>query len=90
MIEICIDVGAHIISDRKLRTPTGYADTFRVLHEADLIDDALCDKLEKMAKFRNIVVHNYDRVDEAIVVSILHDHLEDFTAFKKRILELLR
>lgn len=63
MIELCVDIANHIISDRRLRVPVTYADTFKVLSEAGLIDQNLYNTMEKMAKFRNIVVHNYDRID---------------------------
>jgi uncharacterized protein YutE (UPF0331/DUF86 family) len=33
MIETCVDVASHIVSDRNFRAPTGYADTFIVLAE---------------------------------------------------------
>ncbi len=31
LIEVCVDIANHIISDQGMRLPTGYADTFRVL-----------------------------------------------------------
>ena len=81
MIELCIDVSNHIISDSKLRIPVSYADTFKVLREAGLIDESLYGVMDKMAKFRNVVVHHYDKVDESIVVTILRKHLDDFVVF---------
>jgi len=90
MIELCVDVCNHIIADRKLRTPTSYADSFTVLREAGLIPEALLDTMGKMAKSRNIVVHHYDEVDGAIVVMILKKHLDDFIAFKDMIVRILK
>ena len=43
----------------------------------------------KMARFRNIVVHQYDKVDEAIVIGILRNNLDDFTAYRDTILRVL-
>src|SRR3989304_2202798 len=37
MIETCADIANHIVSDRGMRAPTGYADTFRVLVENEII-----------------------------------------------------
>jgi len=89
MIELAADISSHLISDRKLRLPTSYADTFKVLSEAGLIDPPLYEIMEKMAKFRNIVVHHYDRIDESIVITILQKHLEDFLVFRDAILRIL-
>ena len=33
LIEACVDIANHIISDSGMRLPTGYADTFQVLVE---------------------------------------------------------
>ncbi|MFB3926894.1 MAG: DUF86 domain-containing protein [Syntrophales bacterium] len=89
MIELCVDIANHIISDKNLRVPVTYADTFRVLFENDLIDKPLYETMDKMAKFRNIVVHDYDKIDQTIVVSILRKHLDSFLVFRDRILQVL-
>jgi uncharacterized protein YutE (UPF0331/DUF86 family) len=90
MIELCLDVSGHIVSDMRLRTPTSYADVFKVLHENDLINADQYQVMEKMAKFRNVVVHHYDRVDETIVVTILSKHLDDFLVFRDVVIGVLK
>ncbi len=89
LIEICIDVANHLISDKNMRLPTGYADTFKVLMENKVISKELCKTMEKMAKFRNVIVHQYEKIDPVIVVSILHKNLGDFEKYKKAILKIL-
>jgi len=89
LIEVCIDIANHIIADQGMRVPTGYADTFKVLMEHKVIGEKLCEILEKMAKFRNVVVHQYETIDSAIVVSILHKNLSDFGRYKKAIVNYL-
>lgn len=89
MIELCADIAGHIISDRKLRVPVTYADAFRILSETGLIRPDLGDVMEKMAKFRNIIVHQYGRIDAAIVIMILRQHLDDFFLFRCAILQTL-
>ena len=81
MIELCADVAGHLISDAALRTPETYADTFRVLGENGILTTEQTAVMEKMAKFRNIVVHQYEAVDSEIVVLILRKHLDDFQLF---------
>lgn len=85
LIELCIDIANHIISDREMRVPTGYSDAFKVLMENRIIGSNLCAKMEKMAKFRNIIVHQYEKIDPAIVVSILHKNLKDFRKYNEAI-----
>jgi uncharacterized protein YutE (UPF0331/DUF86 family) len=90
MIEICVDISHHIISAKKYRIPTSYADTFLVLFEQQVFDEALLGRLQQMAKFRNILVHNYEKVDPEIVIPLLKQNLNDFTLFRISILEILK
>lgn len=46
--------------------------------------------MEKMVKFRNIIVHQYEEVDAEIVVVILQKHLADSKEFKETVLGYLR
>lgn len=86
IIEVCVDIANHIISDRRYRVPTSYADTFKVLGEEGVLDPKLSTVMERMSRFRNILVHHYSRVDESTVVDILHSHLDDFQKYRDAIL----
>jgi len=88
-IESCADIGEHLISDQGLRPPQGYADIFKVMGEAGLLEPDAVTVLEKMARFRNVVVHGYDKVDAGVVVKILRDNLADFDLLKKAALRFL-
>ncbi len=90
MIETCTDIANHIISDRGMRPPTTYADTFMVLLENKIMSPEMFATMEKMAKFRNVVVHQYEKVDAEIVILILKRHLNDFDKFKEVILSYLQ
>jgi uncharacterized protein YutE (UPF0331/DUF86 family) len=46
MIETCVDIAGHIISDKAFRTPTSYSDTFKVLHENGVLPASLFAKWE--------------------------------------------
>jgi len=89
MIESCADIAGHIISDRGYRVPTSYGDTFRVLYEKDILTKDLLETMEKISKFRNIIVHHYDRIAPEIIVNILRKDLDDFLIFKNAIIKLL-
>ena len=90
MIETCVDIAGHIISDKGYRVPKSYSDTFKVLYDENIVSGMLFNALEKMAKFRNIVVHLYDKVDAEIVVGILKKDLKDFMSYKDSIVSFLK
>ncbi|MBC8413871.1 MAG: DUF86 domain-containing protein [Nitrospira sp.] len=90
LIETCIDIANHIVSDDKLRVPESYSDTFKVLMENKFITESLSEKMIKAAKFRNVVVHQYDNIDAAIAVSIVKNDLMYFREFQEQIVEYLK
>ena len=90
MLETCVDIAGHIIADKGYRIPKSYGDTFRVLYEEKIFNSKQVSALEKMAKFRNIVVHHYDKVDAEIVVGILRKDLKDFVDFRDVIVSFLK
>jgi len=90
MIETCLDIGAHIISDENLRVPETYAEVFRIMVENDILPGSHLDAFEKMARFRNLVVHDYERIDPEIIVGILRNNLQDFKALKTSIIAYLK
>jgi len=90
IIEACIDVAQHIISDEKMREPSSYRDTFTVLAENDVLRPGDLERFENMASFRNLLVQYYERVDDEVVYGIFKKDLSDFDFFVKRIVEYLQ
>lgn len=89
-INICIDIGNHILSIKKLGKAETYSDIFVKLSNKDLIDKHLKDQLIKMVKFRNLLGHLYMEIDNEIIYDILQNDLEDFANFKKRVYSKFR
>ena len=81
-IETCLDVAEHVIADRRLRVPATYAEAFEILGEVGLLDPSLRDAMVRMAGFRNVLVHEYARIDPGIVVDVLCHRLHDFGRFR--------
>jgi uncharacterized protein YutE (UPF0331/DUF86 family) len=81
-IETCLDIASHVLADRGLGAPSTYAETFETLVRAGLMSPGLGRVMVEMTGFRNVIVHEYTRIDADIVVRILRDHLEDFRRFE--------
>ena len=86
-IQACIDVGAHIISDKKLGLPQNSREVFKILGENGIISDDLRARLERMVGFRNIAVHNYQKINIDIIVSIVKTNLRDFDDYTTAIMQ---
>lgn len=68
-----------------LRAPASFADSFAVLGEAGFVDPGLVPALQEMARFRNLLVHGYLRVDDRRVAEILRTRLGDLDAFRAQV-----
>lgn len=70
-IECLLDIGNHIIVDRDYRKPESYADIFLILTDNNLISHDLFQQLDGMSAFRNLLVHDYLRLDPKKVFGII-------------------
>ncbi len=79
-IEVCIDIGNHIIADMGWESPEVYRDVAKVLAKHGVISEEFSKVFEKMIAFRNILVHEYMELDLKRVYEYL-DKLENFRRF---------
>ena len=87
--ECCLDIAAHIISRQGMREPRDNKDLFSVLFENSVISEPICNAMTKMAKFRNIIVHDYARIEPEVVVGILRKNTADLKSFSQEIIAYL-
>lgn len=86
--EACIDMSMHIIRKKNLGIPQSAKEAFSLLEEANIITEDLSIKMQHMSGFRNIAVHEYQKLDIAVVESILDKNLVDFETFTNTLLKL--
>ncbi|MHA1881877.1 MAG: type VII toxin-antitoxin system HepT family RNase toxin [Candidatus Thorarchaeota archaeon] len=72
-IEASISVCNHIVARELNEIPSSYSDCFTNLGNHKIISDDLAKELASMAKFRNLVVHVYWRVDDKKVFEIAQE-----------------
>ncbi len=84
-VEACLDIGRRIIALEGFRYPENNQDVFRGLAEEGVVSADLLPTLLEMARFRNLIVHDYARIDDARVYGILKKRLSDFDAFAEAV-----
>ena len=89
IIEACLDIASHIISARGFERAESYAEMFDILGRRGIISKELAEKLSDMARFRNILVHGYAKVDNARVLELVKTELSDVEEFVRQILRKL-
>lgn len=80
-VQICVDVGLHILSGTESPVPETMAMTFEALHRIHVLDAPTAERMAKAVGFRNTAVHAYQAIDWYIVFRIATRHLADFEAF---------
>lgn len=86
--QTCIDLANHVIASEGWRAPRDFGDSFSVLHECGVIDDALAGRLRGLAGLRNRLVHVYDEIDDVRVHEALTAGLADLDAFATAVARL--
>jgi uncharacterized protein YutE (UPF0331/DUF86 family) len=84
-IQLCVDIGAHLISETEWPPPDTMGQVFDILMEAGIIDAELAGRMKKVVGFRNLAIHNYDAMNWAIVHAIAQYRLTDFEDFAKAV-----
>ncbi len=82
-VQVCVDIGAHLISGMEVQPPDTMGQTFELLAQAGVLTEALASSLKKAVGFRNIAVHSYEIINWHIVHSIAKNHLVDFSEFAR-------
>lgn len=84
--ESSIDAAMHLVRVHRLGVPQETREAFVLLQEAQLLDAALAERMKKMVGFRNVAIHDYQKLNLQIVRRIVVDHLDDFLAFTRVLL----
>lgn len=87
--EGCIDLAMHLVRRHRLGIPEDSRDAFTMLAGAGLLEAALADSMTAMVGFRNIAVHEYQRLEIDIVRAIVEERVGDFLAFSSWALKTL-
>jgi len=80
-IQAALDAASHVVSDGRLGEPERNRELFALLTNAGWLSPDLGSRLEEMAGFRNVVVHEYASVDLEIVRDVLQNRLDDLLQF---------
>jgi uncharacterized protein YutE (UPF0331/DUF86 family) len=80
-IENCTDLAAHIISEEGLGVPGSTSEMFYLLEENGYLSPQLTEKMIKAVGLRNLIVHEYSKIDLKRLYEIVSKDLEDINEF---------
>lgn len=87
--EQCIDLANHTIKTLKLGLPKESRESFNLLAMGKVIPLDLAQRLVGMVGFRNVLVHEYQRMDIELMIKVIEHHLDDLVEFTNYIIRSL-
>ena len=84
--EQAIDAACREVSRRGLGVPTDSAEAFTILVREALLSSNVADRMRRMVGFRNIAVHEYRKLDPAIVRTVVEHRPSDFESLCRELL----
>ncbi|MBU1129619.1 MAG: DUF86 domain-containing protein [Nanoarchaeota archaeon] len=91
IIEAVIDLTFLIIKEKNLEQPEEDKQSFDILAKNKILDSNLSIRLQNAKGMRNIIAHEYGRIDNELVFhSLVEELIPDVQEFLKRIEEVLK
>ena len=79
--EASIDLAMHLVRIHRLGVPQDSREAFDLLARERHLEPDMADALKRMVGFRNVAVHEYVRLDLAILRAIVASHLCELDRF---------
>ena len=89
LIQNLLDIGAHLLASAFKNDWDDYSQIIEKLGIHGVIPGSFAEKIKGMAGLRNILVHDYLRIDLERLLEFVQFRLEDFLAFMRFVREYL-
>ena len=80
-IQNCVDIAAHIVGDEGFGVPGSTTELFYTLEKNRYLQSEIADNMARAVGFRNLMVHEYARLDIEQVYTFSHDRIGDLSDF---------
>jgi uncharacterized protein YutE (UPF0331/DUF86 family) len=88
-VQNCIDIAAHIVSEEGFGIPGSTSELFYLLEENGYLDPKTTENMVRSVGFRNLVVHEYGKLELNQVFEVTQEGIQDIDGFLVSILRKL-
>ena len=87
IINVCIDLGAEVVSLKQLGYPETYRDIFQILEKEKIITVSLSKKMKNLVGLRNLLAHEYGTInlellyEQAKEINFVEKYLESIISY---------
>ncbi len=86
--EAVIALAMHIVAEKGLGVPQMSREAFDLLAQNNIIEEPLANRLKAMVGFRNIAVHDYQKIKLEILMEIIEKNKGDLSGFTQNVLKI--
>jgi uncharacterized protein YutE (UPF0331/DUF86 family) len=90
LVDHATSINAHVVSGAGALPPADYRSSFLEAARLGLIDEGLAQRLAPAAGLRNVLTHEYVRVDLAVVAAAVQDATRDFGEYVRAVAAYLQ
>ena len=87
IINVCVDLGAEVVSLKQLGYPETYRDIFQILEKEKIITASLSKKMKNLVGLRNLLAHEYGTInlellyEQAKEINFVEKYLESIISY---------
>lgn len=81
IVQSMVDIGTHIIASKSLKKAEDYHEVFDILIEAEVFPEKFSKSLHNLVGLRNLLTHEYLKIDHARLYENLIKNKTDFGLF---------
>lgn len=87
IVDEAVDINTLILSDSTSESPESYRSTFYAVSNIGILDREFADRISQSAKLRNQIVHNYDKVQDRIMVEDIKKYVPMYEKYVAIVIE---
>ena len=80
------DLANYVIKLNQLGIPQNARESFSLLGDNGLVSQKLTTSMMKMVGFRNIAVHEYQKLNTDILKSVIDNHIDEISQFAEDVI----
>ena len=89
LVDGIIDINQHFIRELDLELPEDLQSSFIALGDNEIIPKSFAEKIAPVVGVRNILVHQYNKLDKELFIRNLRKHFSDFKDYQHFIVDYL-
>jgi len=80
------DMANYVIRQKKLGIPQNARDSFQLLNDYGLVSTPITASMKNMVGFRNIAVHEYQKLNVNILKAVIEMHVDEINQFAEEVM----